>query len=164
MRYQNNPKDHLLVDLHKLLIPLVEIGGALPRVGIIVFGLRRIILVILAPLENFLEDGLVDLKLANRLLAHTNRNDDDSGDNDNSCRDYYDSKNNPSPDGIAGAPLTLGIGIASSISPTSSSMFLIKTERSATALSVAGTRVHLEPVREHSTWPGRKLGRREGGR
>ena len=34
--YQDNLKEHLLVDLHELLIPLFDVGGALPRVGVIV--------------------------------------------------------------------------------------------------------------------------------
>ena len=54
--YQDDLKEHLLVDLHELLIPLFDVGGALPRVGVI--------LVMLAPLDNLLEDGFVDLNLA----------------------------------------------------------------------------------------------------
>jgi hypothetical protein len=66
---------------------------------------------VLTPLNNLLEDGLVDLKVVQYRLANCNH----------TAHRVY---------------LTLGIGIASSTSPTSSSIFLISTERSATSLSV----------------------------
>ena len=88
MKYQDNIKEHLLVDIHKLLIPLVDVGAAVPRFVIIFIGCRRIMLMILAPLENFLEDGIVDLKLTNKLLAYADRNNHDDSDIDGCCRDY----------------------------------------------------------------------------
>jgi hypothetical protein len=49
-----------LVHLHELLIPLFNVGG-LAAVIIIIGGALRIVLVVLAPLDDLLEDGLVDL-------------------------------------------------------------------------------------------------------
>ncbi len=51
-----------MIDLHKLLVPLLNIGGLLARVGVIVIGGSRVVLVVLAPLDNLLQDGLVDLR------------------------------------------------------------------------------------------------------
>ena len=59
--YKDNLKQHLLVYLHKFLIPLVNVCGLLPRVGIIIVGCLRIGLVVLAPLKNLVQYGLVDL-------------------------------------------------------------------------------------------------------
>ena len=58
---QDNLKQHLLVYLHKLLIPLINVCGLLPRVGIIIVGCLRIGLVVFAPLKNLCQHGLVDL-------------------------------------------------------------------------------------------------------
>lgn len=59
--HQNNLEQHLLVHLHELLVPLVDIGG-LTAVVIVVGGAGGIALVVLAPLNNFLEDRFVDLR------------------------------------------------------------------------------------------------------
>ena len=59
--YKYNLKQHLLVYLHKLLIPLINVCGLLPRVGIVIVGCLRIGLVVLAPLNNLVQHGLVDL-------------------------------------------------------------------------------------------------------
>lgn len=60
--YEDDLKQHLLVDLHELLVPFLNIGGLLSGVGIIIGGGWGIVLVMLAPLDNLLEDGLVDLE------------------------------------------------------------------------------------------------------
>ena len=54
--YQDDLKEHLLVNLHKLLIPLLDICGLFAGVGIIVDGGRRIVLVVLAPFDDLLQD------------------------------------------------------------------------------------------------------------
>jgi hypothetical protein len=59
--YKNDFKKHLLVDLHELLVPLVDVGGLLSRVGVVVCGGGRVVLVVLAPFDDFLEDRFVDL-------------------------------------------------------------------------------------------------------
>jgi hypothetical protein len=69
--------------------------------------------VVLAPLDDLFEDSVVDLHTVSDACRWASRAD--------------------------GWRLTLGMGIASSTSPTSSSMFLMRTERSATSLSIADT-------------------------
>lgn len=59
--YQNDLEEHFLVHLHELLIPLLDISGLLARIGVIVAGNWRVVLVVLAPLNNLLEDGFIDL-------------------------------------------------------------------------------------------------------
>jgi hypothetical protein len=59
---ENDLEQHLLVDLHELLIPLLNVGGLLAGVGIVVLGRRGVVLVLRAPLENLLEDVLRDLR------------------------------------------------------------------------------------------------------
>ena len=58
---EDDLEEHLLVDLHELLIPLFDVGGLLARVGVVVLGWRWVVLVVLAPLEDFAEDWLGDL-------------------------------------------------------------------------------------------------------
>jgi hypothetical protein len=53
-----------LVNLHELLVPLIDIGGLLARVGVVVRGSRRITAMVDAPLDHLAENGFVDL--ANR--------------------------------------------------------------------------------------------------
>jgi hypothetical protein len=106
MTYEDNLEEHLLVDLHELLVPLVNVGRLLARVRVIVLGGGRVVLVVLAPLENLLHDGLVDLRAVSSVSGYSKH----------------------------GARVrTLGIGIDSVVSPPkSSSKFLIRMERSAT--------------------------------
>lgn len=61
MAYQNDLEQHLLVNLHELLIPLLDVGGLLAGVGVIIVASKRIVSVMLAPLDNLLQDLLVDL-------------------------------------------------------------------------------------------------------
>lgn len=59
--YQNDLEEHFLVDLHELLVPLVDVCGFLPTVGVIIGLRRRVALVVLAPLNNLFEDRFIHL-------------------------------------------------------------------------------------------------------
>jgi hypothetical protein len=59
--YQDDLEKHLLVNLHELLVPLVDVGGLLPVVGILGFGGSGIVAVVLAPLDDLLEHDFGDL-------------------------------------------------------------------------------------------------------
>jgi hypothetical protein len=61
MTYENDLEEHLLVDLHELLVPLLDIGGLLAGVGVIVSGSWWVILVVFTPLDDLLEDLVIDL-------------------------------------------------------------------------------------------------------
>ena len=58
---EDDLEEHLLVDLHELLVPLFDVGGLLARVGVVILGGRRVVLVLGAPLEDLLEDVLGNL-------------------------------------------------------------------------------------------------------
>jgi hypothetical protein len=108
MTYEDDLEEHLLVDLHELLVPLVDVGRLLARVRVVVLGGGRVVLVVLAPLDNLLHNSLVDLR----------------------CVSYFIYNR----EGSGGR--TLGIGIDSVVSPPkSSSKFLMRMERSATLRS-----------------------------
>jgi hypothetical protein len=51
-----------LIDLHELLIPVLDVGRLLARVGVVVLGWSGVVLVVFAPLEDLAEDGLADLE------------------------------------------------------------------------------------------------------
>lgn len=53
---------HLLVNLHEFLVPLLNVGGLLAGIGIVVLGRSGVVLVLRAPLEHLLEDVLGDLE------------------------------------------------------------------------------------------------------
>lgn len=53
MAYQNNLEEHLLVDLHELLIPLIDVCG-LATVVVVITGGGGVVLVVVAPLDDFL--------------------------------------------------------------------------------------------------------------
>jgi len=55
---EDDLEEHLLVDLHELLVPVLDVGGLLARVGIVVLGWGRVVLVVVAPVEDLLKDGL----------------------------------------------------------------------------------------------------------
>jgi hypothetical protein len=61
MTYKDDLKQHLLVDLHEFLVPLVDVGRLLARVRVIILGGGRVVLVVVAPLEDLLHDSLIDL-------------------------------------------------------------------------------------------------------
>lgn len=59
--YQNNLEQHLLVNLHELLVPLLDLGGLLAGIGLLILGGRGVVAVVLAPLNDLAEDCLVHL-------------------------------------------------------------------------------------------------------
>jgi len=61
VRGEDDLEEHLLIDLHELLVPLLNVCGLLARVGVVILGGRRVVLVLRAPLEDLLEDVLRDL-------------------------------------------------------------------------------------------------------
>lgn len=60
--YKDDLKEHLLVDLHELLVPLLNISRLLAGVGLVIGGLRGVATVVVAPLDHLAEDGFVDLE------------------------------------------------------------------------------------------------------
>lgn len=52
-----------MIDLHEFLVPLVNIGGLLSNIVVIIVSSGRVGFVIGTPLDNFLEHCLVDLFL-----------------------------------------------------------------------------------------------------
>lgn len=109
---EDDLKEHLLVNLHELLIPLFNVRRPLARVGVVVGAGRWVGLVVLAPFEDFLEDYFVDLGVAVSRGWHSR------------CPEGH----------------TFGTGMASSWLPSvpkSSRRFLISMDRSATWRSVA---------------------------
>lgn len=66
---EDDLEEHLLVDLHELLVPLFDVGGLLAGVGIVVLGGRGIVLVLGAPLEDLLEHVLGDLEEKQSVLS-----------------------------------------------------------------------------------------------
>lgn len=59
--YEDDLEEHLLVDLHELLVPLLDVGGLLASIGFIVLGLVGIVAVVLAPFDDLSKDSLVNL-------------------------------------------------------------------------------------------------------
>jgi hypothetical protein len=57
---QNDLEQHLLVNLHELLIPLLNVGRLLAGVGIVV-GSGGIVAVVFAPFDHLAENGLIHL-------------------------------------------------------------------------------------------------------
>jgi hypothetical protein len=60
--YENDLKEHLLVNLHELDIPLLNVGGLLASVGVFVLLWGRVLLVVVAPLDDLAQNGLGDLE------------------------------------------------------------------------------------------------------
>jgi hypothetical protein len=58
--YQDDLEQHLLINLHELLVPLVDIGGLATGI-IVVMGARRVVLMVVAPLNNLVQDRRIDL-------------------------------------------------------------------------------------------------------
>ena len=54
-------KKHLLINLHELLVPLFDVSGLLSRIRIIFVVVDWVTLVMFAPFDDLLQDGLVDL-------------------------------------------------------------------------------------------------------
>lgn len=71
--YQDNLEQHLLVDLHELLVPLVDLGHLLSR-GIIVIAVGRgVVLMVDAPLDDLGEDGIINVRDRDRVLLGYSR-------------------------------------------------------------------------------------------
>jgi len=60
--YQNDLKEHFLINLHELLIPLVDLGGLLPGLVLLLGRLERVTTVLLTPLDNLAQHRLVDVR------------------------------------------------------------------------------------------------------
>src|SRR5690606_41514593 len=105
LTYKDDLKQHLLVDLHVLLVPLVDIGILLAGIIVIVRSWCGIALVMVTPLNDLAENSLIDL------------------DSTLGCHSTYIV--------TMTGKRTLAMGMASSISPQSSSMFLMSMLRSA---------------------------------
>ena len=58
---EDDLEEHLLVDLHELLVPLFDVGGLLAGVGVIDLSGRWVVLVLGAPLEDLLKHVLGNL-------------------------------------------------------------------------------------------------------
>jgi len=58
---EDNLKEHLLVYLHELLVPFLNIRGLLPGVGIVIGRGSGVIDVVDAPLDDLLENGFVHI-------------------------------------------------------------------------------------------------------
>jgi hypothetical protein len=59
--HQDDLKEHLLVNLHELLVPLLDVGGLLAGVGVVVLRRLRVVLVVFAPFDDLLEDRFIHL-------------------------------------------------------------------------------------------------------
>lgn len=59
--YEDDLEQHLLIDLHELLVPLLDVSSLLAAIGVIVLGSGGVVLVMLAPLNDLLEDLFIDL-------------------------------------------------------------------------------------------------------
>lgn len=70
---EDDLKEHLLVDLHELLVPVLDVGSLLARVGIIVLGWGGVVLVVGAPLEDLAKDRLGDLQVKVSITCETSR-------------------------------------------------------------------------------------------
>lgn len=60
--YKDDLKEHLLVNLHELLVPLLNLGGLAACVRVLVLGLKGVVAVMLAPFNDLPQHRLVDLK------------------------------------------------------------------------------------------------------
>ena len=65
--YENDFEEHLLINLHELLVPFLDVCGLLARVGVVIVGRWRIVLVMLAPFNHLFKDGGIDIRNGNRL-------------------------------------------------------------------------------------------------
>jgi hypothetical protein len=112
--YENDLKKHLLINLHELLIPLLDISSLLP--GVIIGGNMRIGLVVLAPFEDLSKDALVDLHVSKVRFGELLK----------------------VVVGESEIVLTLGIGTSVDVtsSPRSSTMLVMSIERIATERSI----------------------------
>lgn len=59
--HKDDLEQHLLVHLHELLVPLINICGLLSRVGVVIVGRCRVSAMVGAPLNDLVEHSLIDL-------------------------------------------------------------------------------------------------------
>jgi hypothetical protein len=59
--HEDDLEEHLLINLHELLVPLLDVGSLLAGIGVIILGGGGVIAVMLAPLDDLLENLLIDL-------------------------------------------------------------------------------------------------------
>lgn len=74
--YKDDLEEHLLVDLHELLVPLIDVGGLLARIGVVIGRCGRVTLVVLAPIDHFVQHSLVDLARGSEHCAGSKGVDD----------------------------------------------------------------------------------------
>jgi len=72
MTYQDDLEKHLLVDLHELLIPLVDVRGLAAGV-VIVTSAGRVAFVVGAPFNHLAQNCLVDLHHGNQYYRNCRR-------------------------------------------------------------------------------------------
>jgi len=60
--YKDDLEEHLLVNLHELLVPLLDLSGLLAGVIVVIGSLEGVVTVVLAPLDDLAQDGFVDLR------------------------------------------------------------------------------------------------------
>jgi hypothetical protein len=58
--YQDDLKQHLLIHLHELLVPFIDISGLATGI-VVITSARGVILVVSTPLDDLLQDGLIHL-------------------------------------------------------------------------------------------------------
>lgn len=63
--YKDDLEQHFLVDLHELLVPLLDVRRLLTVVGVVVLSGGGVLLVVVAPLKNLAKNGLADLECVN---------------------------------------------------------------------------------------------------
>jgi hypothetical protein len=59
--YKNNLKEHFLIHLHELLVPLLDISRLLAGIRLVIRGRDGIVTVVLAPLHHLSQDCFIDL-------------------------------------------------------------------------------------------------------
>lgn len=59
--YKNNLKEHFLIHLHELLVPLLDISRLLAGIRLVIGSSNGIVTVVLAPLDHLSQDCFIDL-------------------------------------------------------------------------------------------------------
>lgn len=71
---KNDLEEHFLVDLHELLVPLFNVGRLLAGVGVLIWWWNGVVLVMGTPLNNLLQNSVIDVGDWNRLLGEVATN------------------------------------------------------------------------------------------
>ncbi len=61
--YKDDLEQHLLIHLHELLVPLIDVRRLLARLVVILVSLSRVVAVVLAPLDHLAEHSFVHLRI-----------------------------------------------------------------------------------------------------